>query len=280
MDKKQLLYIVTGATGSIGKEIALRLAKDNYNVILACRNVENSQKVRQGLIDSTGNSNIECMELDLASFEAVLKFVAQVKALNTPIGGLFNNAGIKCKIFSTTIDGYETSFQVNFLSTILLTLALYPIIEPNGKVIFTTSITRKLYNAKKISFNSNSDTFSQLADYAKSKLAITHYALHLAENPKNIIVNCADPGIVDSNMITMNRWFDSLANYIFRPFISSPAKGAQAALRAFEASDSKHIFTQGNCRDISRSWEKDTNHYRLISNANAIISKCGVSPTF
>lgn len=38
--------IVTGATGGIGKETARELATRGARVIMACRNVENAEKVR------------------------------------------------------------------------------------------------------------------------------------------------------------------------------------------------------------------------------------------
>jgi len=38
--------IVTGATGGIGKETARELATRGARVIMACRNLENAEKVR------------------------------------------------------------------------------------------------------------------------------------------------------------------------------------------------------------------------------------------
>ena len=68
--------------------------------------------------------------------------------------------------------------------------------------------------------------------------------MYLAEKTaaKDILVNCADPGVVDTNMITMDRWFDSLANVIARPFMSSPAVGASSTISALSSEHSGMIF--------------------------------------
>ena len=41
-----------------------------------------------------------------------------------------------------------------------------------------------------------------------------------------LYVDGADPGIVDTNIITQHRWYDSLADVLFRPLILSPERGA------------------------------------------------------
>lgn len=41
---------------------------------------------------------------------------------------------------------------------------------------------------------------------------------------KGISVNAADPGIVDSDMITMHSWVDPLANLFFDPLSVHPEK--------------------------------------------------------
>jgi hypothetical protein len=45
-------------------------------------------------------------------------------------------------------------------------------------------------------------------------------------------VNVSDPGIVDTDMIRLDRWFDPLTDVIFRPFCNSPKKGAAPGVRA------------------------------------------------
>lgn len=77
---------------------------------------------------------------------------------------------------------------------------------------------------------------------------------------KGISVNAADPGIVDSDMITMHSWVDPLANLFFRPFISSPRKGAIGAIYAASAPDTDNItgeiFTKHRHTPIPAKWRK------------------------
>ena len=42
----------------------------------------------------------------------------------------------------------------------------------------------------------------------------------------------ADPGVVNTGIITQHRWYDPLADVFFRPFIKSPEKGSIPLYRA------------------------------------------------
>ena len=55
----------------------------------------------------------------------------------------------------------------------------------------------------------------------------------MAEELKDtgITVNAADPGIVSTNIINMDMWFDPLTDLLFRPFIRTPRQGADMAIR-------------------------------------------------
>ena len=66
----------------------------------------------------------------------------------------------------------------------------------------------------------------------------------------DLIVNATDPGIVNSNMITMGRWFDPLADMIFRPFCKSPAKGAIPAINAITSGLSGRYFLGNGSRTL------------------------------
>ena len=45
-----------------------------------------------------------------------------------------------------------------------------------------------------------------------------------------ITVNAADPGIVSTDMIRMNEWFDPLTDIFYRPLVKTPAQGASTAI--------------------------------------------------
>lgn len=51
--------IVTGATGGIGKETARELATRGARVIMACRNLENAEKVRGKPSNASQCTNIQ-----------------------------------------------------------------------------------------------------------------------------------------------------------------------------------------------------------------------------
>lgn len=240
------IYIVTGATGAIGQEIAKALARQGHAVLLACRNTAKAGALKELILSAREHGEVMVEELRLDSMESISRFAASVTALSRPVAALVNNAGVMCRHRSLTADGIEQTIAVNYLGTALLSLLLLPTVASGGRIAFTTSITRRLHSLKEPVLDEPDGSFSQLGTYGRSKLALTHFALYLAGLPavaeKGVKVNCADPGIVNSAMITMNRWFDPLANLLFRPFISTPATGARAMLRAVESGTTAQIY--------------------------------------
>ena len=90
--------IVTGANKGIGFQAARKLLERNYNVILACRSLENAEKAKLELASLTSaKGNIETAQLDISNPESIKKFVADSQALKRKIDVLINNAGIAFK---------------------------------------------------------------------------------------------------------------------------------------------------------------------------------------
>lgn len=271
-DKKSPLHIITGATGSMGKVIATTLALKQKALVLACRNVTKAKKLASELASKTKNNDITVIELNLESFDSVCRFVKELKALDRPIAALINNAGILPRDMKITGDGFEHTIQTNFLSTALLSILTANLIQPQGHIIFTTSVTRKFYSIPE-GFPSI-DKFSQLGTYGRSKHALTLFAIYLANilKPRHILVECADPGIVDTNMIRLERWFDPIADLAFRPFISKPIRGASSALNALKATESGLLFYHDkSSKTVSELKDKDT-FVRLLNNTLRILN--------
>lgn len=64
---------------------------------------------------------MEAKLCDLSSFASVKQFVAEIES-ETHIDILVNNAAIMLVPFAKTADGFETTFQTNYLGHYLLTL--------------------------------------------------------------------------------------------------------------------------------------------------------------
>jgi NAD(P)-dependent dehydrogenase (short-subunit alcohol dehydrogenase family) len=76
-------------------------------------------------------------------------------------------------------------------------------------------------------------SFWRIPIYDNSKLAITLFTFDLAERLRDqgITVNAADPGIVSTNLIRMQMFFDPITDVVFRPIIRTPRQGADTAIR-------------------------------------------------
>lgn len=70
--------IVTGGNSGIGLETAKDLANRGAKVILACRSVRRGQAAKEEIIKFSGNTNVTCKQLDLASFRSIRDFCEDI----------------------------------------------------------------------------------------------------------------------------------------------------------------------------------------------------------
>jgi NAD(P)-dependent dehydrogenase (short-subunit alcohol dehydrogenase family) len=124
MDGKTV--VLTGGTGGIGKEITKGLAKLNARIILASRNMEKCKEVADEIRTETNNPKIECMECNLASFESIQNFVAELRKRNETINVLINNAAVFVTDRRVNESKIELSMAVNSYGPFLLSVMLVP----------------------------------------------------------------------------------------------------------------------------------------------------------
>ena len=230
MEKSKI--IVTGATGSIGLAAVKTLLSKDLPVIMACRNIRKADTKRDSLIKEFPHSEIDVLELDLNSLASIRTFVEEIKNQGFKVDKLLNNAGIICRDFTVNDDGFETTLAVNYLGPLYLSKLMIPLMDDGFNIVNTVSVTRGVSKLDEHFFDLDKKRFSQLGTYGKAKYALFLSSLTLSEKIKNGSVNLTDPGVVDSNMISMHRWFDPLADVLFRPFCKSPEKGAIPAVNA------------------------------------------------
>ena len=243
MEKSKI--IVTGATGSIGLAAVKSLLSKDLPVIMACRNIRKADSQRDSLIKEFPHSDIDVLELDLNSLASIRAFVEEIKNQGFKVDKLLNNAGIICRDFTVNDDGFETTLAVNYLGPLYLSKLMIPLMDDGFNIVNTVSVTRGVSKLDEHFFDLDKKRFSQLGTYGKAKYALFLSSLTLSETIKNGSVNLTDPGVVDSNMISMHRWFDPLADVLFRPFCKSPEKGAIPAVNAllYKSTDNgQHIL--------------------------------------
>ncbi len=216
------LAIITGADGGMGTEITRDVAKAGYRVVMACYHPEKGRVVCEQLKTETGNTQLEVEPLDLSSLPSVAAFAEKRLQRGEEIALLMNNAGtLECG-FSQTKEGLERTVSVNYVGPYLLTRKLLPLMHRGSRVVNMVFFRR-----------GRRGSFWRIPIYSNTKLALTLFTIDLARRVKEqgIIVNCADPGIVSTKIITMHMWFDPLTDIFFRPFIRTPRQGADTAIR-------------------------------------------------
>lgn len=232
VDDREGWYVVTGANAGMGQALTRALAARGKRVVMACRNRERSLPVRDRIIAETGNPDIRLETLDLASFGSILALATKLEAEGLSIQTLVNNAGVMNGEFRTTAEGLEQTVGVNYVGTWLLTRLLLRHMTSGSRIVNTLSCTWRIGRIDGQILQPDPAHYTRFGAYSSSKLALLLFTLELADRLKaqQIGVWGADPGVVSTGMISMGRWFDPLADRIFRPLIRTPEQGADTAL--------------------------------------------------
>ena len=129
-------YIITGPTSGIGRLTALELAKHG-TVVLVGRDRGKLDEV-QKTIEQRGEHAVSVV-CDLSDFASVRRVAAEIVALNLPIVGLLNNAGIFPMRAAKNALGWDMAFATNHLGPFALTEALVPHLPNGANVVFVCS---------------------------------------------------------------------------------------------------------------------------------------------
>jgi dehydrogenase/reductase SDR family member 12 len=114
-------WLITGATGGIGRAAALMAAAKGAHVFAVGRNssaLDSLVAASQGL-----GGSITPLMCDLSSVTAIGKMVRDLKQ-SDKINVLVNNVGILNRTFSATQEGFETTYVTNLLGHFHLTETL------------------------------------------------------------------------------------------------------------------------------------------------------------
>lgn len=184
-------FLITGASGGIGGEIARTLAKENNKLILVYNT--NFQAIENLKNELSTKSDVFVCKCDLTNEKAISSMVENLIKEHKKIDCLINCAGVAHfeQIQDTTSESFSKVIDTNLKSTVLLTakVSKHMISEQKGKIINISSMWGKVGS-------------SMESLYSASKGAINALTLSLAKElgPSNITVNAICPGLIETKM--------------------------------------------------------------------------------
>jgi NAD(P)-dependent dehydrogenase (short-subunit alcohol dehydrogenase family) len=193
MDAVPVVAAITGASGGIGRAIALELAAAGATVAVASRNeVEGLATVEQ--VESAGGTAL-FTRVDVRSAEQVGAWINGIQERFGRLDWLVNNAGISggwIRLEDQSTADFDAIIATNLLSACYAVHAAVPLMRAQGSgAIVNVGSTASLQG------------YQMMCVYVASKHALLgltrSLALENADIP--IRVNCVCPGLVDTSLM-------------------------------------------------------------------------------
>ena len=181
--------IITGAGRGLGKEFALRFAREGAKLFLPDISLERAQQTVKEVKDKGGEAY--AMLTDISDEQSTVRMAAEVVRRYGKVDILLNNAalyyGVEHRPWDTwTVEEWDRMFEINVRGTYLVCKAIAPIMVKagSGKIINIASDVFKVTGAH------------LLLAYACSKSAVYTLTQCLARalGPSGINVNSIAPG--------------------------------------------------------------------------------------
>jgi NAD(P)-dependent dehydrogenase (short-subunit alcohol dehydrogenase family) len=215
--------MVTGASSGIGKETAKQLAILGADVVMVCRSRERGERARTE-IEEGSHTNLELLLSDFRSLDSVRflagEFIERHRALHV----LVNNAGVARVRRSVTADGFEETFEVNYLSHFLLTnLLLHSLKEGAPSRIVNVSSIGHFGGHINFQDLQMEKGYGVMKAYKQTKLAQVLFTYELSRRLEGtgVTANCLHPGAVATKI------WGSLLGRLSRLVLISAAEGAE-----------------------------------------------------
>ena len=184
--------LITGATRGIGKQIALTLAQEEYDIAINYRTENEELETAKKEIEE---KNVKCLAVqgDVSNYDDCERLVKKVIEYFGTIDVLVNNAGITkdTLLMRMKKEDFEQVLNVNLVGTFNVTKNVVPYMMKarTGRIINISSVVGIAGNAGQ-------------ANYAASKAGIIGFTKSLAKElaSRNILVNAVAPGFIETSM--------------------------------------------------------------------------------
>lgn len=224
--------LVTGATTGIGKEIALTLAEDGFDVVI--NYIQYDEDVKNQ-IEAMGRKCL-LIEGNVTSLEDMEKMTKEVMDTFGRIDVLVNNAGITrdTLLLRMTEQDFDSVLNVNMKGAFCTMKNIVPIMmkQRSGRIINISSVVGMVGNAGQI-------------NYSASKAALLGMTKSLAKEvaSRGILVNAVAPGFIATRMTDQlnDAQKEAIMNQVPLRRMGTPKDIANAV--AFLASDRASYIT-------------------------------------
>lgn len=186
--------LVTGSSRGIGKAIALRLARDGYDIVVHCHSRrEQADNVAQAIVAQGRLARV--LQFDIADRKATATaLAADIKQYGCYYGVVCNAGVIRDNVFpamsgedwdiviDTNLDGFY-----NVLNPIIMPMVRR---RAPGRIVTLASVSGLIGNRGQVNYSA-----------AKAGIIGATKALALELASREITVNCIAPGMIETEMI-------------------------------------------------------------------------------
>lgn len=259
--------LITGATSGIGRAASIAIASKGARIIVLARNPAKAEKL---LAELPGQGHLFFL-CDMMSISDIKRVTEQIKLSVSRLDILINNAGTWFSERQLTAEGQERTFVVNYLSYLQLALQLKDLLlkSQHPQIINTASFYhQQTFHINDIQLQHG---YSMSKAYALSKLYVILMTRALGQRWKanQIVVNCFDPGSVNSNFGSgQGGWMEPLLRFQKRLFGKTPLEGAKPLIYLASSIPDLAVtgqyFQDTNVAEPSKTAQNDTYARQLL----------------
>ena len=197
--------VITGATGGIGRWIALGLAQAGHDLDLVVRDQARGAAAQAWLSAHVPSARIALVIADLSVLADARQAGAALASDVRPIDVLVNNAGVFCTHREETAEGHERVLAVNHLAPFVLTRVLLPALRqaPGGaRIVNIGSSSSDIARIDPDDLEGRR-RWGFIHTYAQSKLALLMVTNGWAERlaGTGVVANTVHPGAVATRLV-------------------------------------------------------------------------------
>lgn len=199
-------------------------------MVMVSHTKEKGERAAAEVRAKSGNPRVDVLSADFESLDSVRRLAEQYAKEHDSLNVLVNNAGLVRLRRTTTVDGFEATFQVNYLSPFLLTNLLLPLLK-RGAPSRVVNVSSVAHYGGSLNFDDLQleEGYGVMKAYSESKLALVLFTYELARRLEGsgVTVNCLHPGAVATGIWVRELGPARFLGKVTKLFMLSPEKGSR-----------------------------------------------------